>query len=82
MPTLVTKTYSIKKNICNSKRVQNIDKEIPETVSSQTFLDMIMFTDLAMLQTELSAKKGTYMQSKCNHFAVALKKDVDQNNFL
>lgn len=35
-----------------------------------------------MLQTELSAKKGTYMQSKCNHFAVALKKDVDQNNFL
>lgn len=57
------KFYPIKKNICNSKKVQNIDKEIPETISSQTFLGMSVFKDFSMLQTELSAKKETYMLS-------------------
>lgn len=51
------KASPLQKNTCNSKRVQNINKEIPEIVSSKIFLGMSMLTDYAMLQTELSAKK-------------------------
>lgn len=55
------KVSPIQKNMCNSKGAQSIGEEIPETVSSKTFLSML--TDIAMLKSEVSAIKGTYMLS-------------------
>lgn len=72
------KASPLQKYTCNSKRVQNINKEIPEIVSSKIFLGMSMLTDYAMLQTELSAKN---VDAKSFRFAVAHWKTADQNNF-